>query len=138
MVGRGASWKVFSPMRPLANLSSMYEFMPSMIETTAIRKVTPIRTPIIEKAVFSFCVRIVWAASRTASRITISGRRLSVHLVAGDLAVADDDGPLRMLRHVRFVRHDHDGLALFVEPLEHPEDLLGGGAVQVARGFVRQ
>src|SRR5688572_14444210 len=135
-VGFRASWKVFSPIRRLANWSSMYTFIPWMIDTTAIRNVTPISTPIAENAVLSFWVRRVCAASRTASRTFISGRYLAVHPVARDAPVPDHHRPFRVLGDVGFVGHDHDGLALLVQGLEHPEDLFGGGRVEVAGRFV--
>ncbi len=68
MLGRWRSSKVFAPMRVLANRSTMYRFIPWTIETTAMRNVTPIRTPISEKKLFSFCARMVRNAIRTASR----------------------------------------------------------------------
>ena len=45
----------------------MYTFMPWMIETTAIRNVTPISTPISEKKLLSFWARMVRNAIPTAS-----------------------------------------------------------------------
>ncbi len=41
--------------------------MPCTIDTTAIRKVTPINTPMSEKKLLSFCARIVRRAMPTAS-----------------------------------------------------------------------
>ena len=41
--------------------------MPVTMDTTAIRNMTPISTPMSEKKLLSFCVRIVRRASRTAS-----------------------------------------------------------------------
>jgi len=51
-----------------ANLSVMYRFIPCTTETTAMRNITPMNTPTIEKALFSFCARRVWRARRIASK----------------------------------------------------------------------
>ena len=67
MLGRWRSSKVLAPMSALANRSTMYRFMPCTIDTTAIRKVTPISTPMSEKKLLSFCARIVRSAMPTAS-----------------------------------------------------------------------
>ena len=67
MAGMRRTSKLFTPISPLANRSSMYWFMPWTMETTAMRKVTPISTPMSEKKLFSFCVRMVRSAIRTAS-----------------------------------------------------------------------
>ena len=67
MLGRWRSSKVLAPTRVLANRSTMYRFMPWTIDTTAMRKVTPISTPISEKKLLSFCARMVRSAIRTAS-----------------------------------------------------------------------
>jgi len=45
--------------------------MPFTIDQAAIRNVTPMKTPIREKPLFSFCARIVCRASRTASQTGI-------------------------------------------------------------------
>ena len=45
----------------------MYRPMPSTIETTAMRNITPMVTPISVKKLFSFWARIWARASRTAS-----------------------------------------------------------------------
>src|SRR5207237_10088739 len=42
--------------------------MPSTTDTTAMRNITPMKTPMIEKPLLSFCARMVWKARRTASR----------------------------------------------------------------------
>jgi hypothetical protein len=47
--------------------------MPPTIDTTAIRKVTPIITPRRVKKLLSFCTQICWRARRTASRKGIGG-----------------------------------------------------------------
>ena len=44
----------------------MYRVIPATIDTTAIRKVTPIVTPMTVKKLLSFCTRMVSKASRTA------------------------------------------------------------------------
>ena len=54
MLGRCRSSKVFAPTSVLANLSTMYRFIPCTMETTAMRKVTPMRTPTSEKKLLSF------------------------------------------------------------------------------------
>ena len=59
MLGRWRSSKVLTPISALANWSSMYTFMPCTMDTTAMRKVTPISTPISEKKLLSFCARMV-------------------------------------------------------------------------------
>src|ERR1043165_2795620 len=133
------SWNVFRPTSRLANLSSMYTFMPCTIETTAMRKVTPISTPSREKKLLSFWTRIVSSAMRTASRSIISGGGLpGIRGVARHAAVAEHDDSRRVGRDVGLVGdHDH-GLPLGVEGLEHPHDLLARGAVEVAGGLVRE
>ena len=49
--------------------------MPSTIETTVMRNITPMQTPMSVKKLLSFWTRMVWRASRTASNrgITASG-----------------------------------------------------------------
>src|SRR2546423_9428621 len=42
--------------------------MPSTTDTTAMRNITPMKTPMIENPLLSFCARMVWKARRTASR----------------------------------------------------------------------
>src|SRR4029077_8950107 len=140
MAGKRRTSKVFTPIRPLANRSCMYRFIPWTIETTAMRKVTPIRTPIREKKLLSFCARMVRRARRMASK---SGIRVSCSLVPRaavtfDPAVAQGDDPGRAGRDVRLVRHHDDGLAARVQLAEDPHDLLAGHAVEIARGLVRQ
>ena len=62
---------MLAPTRVFANLSTMYRFIPCTMETTAMRKVTPISTPTREKKLLSFCVRMVRSAIRTASSSSI-------------------------------------------------------------------
>src|SRR5687767_5886266 len=107
----------------------MYTFMPCTMETTAIRKVTPISTPRSEKKLLSFWVRIVVSAMPTASLSIMSGRRFPARGVAGDPAVPKDHHPLGMRGDVGFVGHHDDGLPLVVQSLEDPHDLLAGRAV---------
>src|SRR5215213_8859930 len=98
----------------------MYTFMPWTIETTAIRKVTPIKTPSRLKKLFSFWLRIVASAIRTASMNGMSGRGGPLGLlVARDPSVLQSDHPLRVGGDFGLVSHDHDRLALAVEPVEH-------------------
>ena len=53
----------------------MYRFMPWTIDTTAIRNVTPMSTPISEKKLLSFWARMVRSAMRTASKKGTQARR---------------------------------------------------------------
>ena len=46
----------------------MYGFIPSTMVTTAIRNMTPISTPTMEKLLLSFCAQIMRSASRMASK----------------------------------------------------------------------
>src|SRR5258705_10587901 len=48
--------------------SVMYRLMPPTIDTTAMRKVTPIITPSRVKKLLSFCTQICWRARRIASK----------------------------------------------------------------------
>src|SRR6476619_6677753 len=57
------------------------------METTAIRNITLIVTPMRVKKLFSFWTRICWRARRTASKIGMLGLRKSVGLVSGGTAV---------------------------------------------------
>ena len=43
-----------------------------------------------------------------------------------------------MLRDARVVGHDDHRVALFLKPIEKPDDLRAGAGVQVAGGFVGQ
>ncbi len=65
--GRCRSLKVFRPISVLAKRSSMYTFMPCTMDTTAIRNITPISTPMSEKKLLSFWARIAPIAIRIAS-----------------------------------------------------------------------
>ncbi len=66
--GNCRSRNVFTPRIVPANLSVMYRFMPCTTDTTAIRNITPMNTPTMEKALFSFCDRMVCRARRMASK----------------------------------------------------------------------
>src|SRR5688572_32916197 len=89
----------------------MYTFMPCTMETTAIRKVTPISTPRSEKKLLSFWVRIVVSAMPTASLSIMSGRCLPATGVTRDQAVPEDDHRLGMAGDVGVVGHHDDRLS---------------------------
>src|SRR3970282_1186338 len=113
--------------------------IPGTIDTTAIRKVTPISTPISEKKLLSFWVRRVSSASPMASLICMSGRRQpGVRRVAGDPAVAQHHDSGGMGGDVGLVGDHDDGLAPAVQMVEDPQNLLAGGAVQIDGGLVGQ
>src|SRR5262245_65569130 len=57
-------------------------------------------------------------------------------LVRLDLAVADEDRAVRVVRDVALVRDQDDRVALIVQPLEQLHDLLAGGRVEVAGRLV--
>src|SRR6476620_11461223 len=107
----------------------MYTFMPWMIETTAIRNVTPISTPISEKKLLSFWDRMVPRAMRIASKMGMLGRRAPREAVALDPPVAQHHHALGVRRDVGLVGHHHHGLPLSVQLAEDPHDLLAGRAV---------
>ena len=95
------------PTSRLANWSSMYTFMPWMMDTTAMRKVTPISTPIREKKLLSFCDRMVRSAIRTASRSGTYAaaprlsRSLSTRPSRSAELVSQDGGKSWTLQYVR-------------------------------------
>ncbi len=66
--GRRRKLYVFTPMILPAKSFSTYWLIPSTIETTAMRNITPIMTPSSVKKLFSFWTRIVSSARRMASR----------------------------------------------------------------------
>jgi len=66
-IGRRRSWKVFTPNSVWANFSVMYRFTPFTIDHAPMSEATPMNTPSREKPLFSFWVRIVWRARRSAS-----------------------------------------------------------------------
>src|SRR5574338_411109 len=138
MLGRCRSWKVLMPTSLSANCSSMYTFMPCTMETTAIRNVTPMSTPISEKKLLSFCAQMARRAMRTASSSGISGGALAHGAVGRHLAVAEGDDPLGAGRDVGLVGHHDDRLSLRMQLLEHRHDFLAGGAVEVAGRLVGQ
>src|SRR6266849_2007996 len=110
--------------------------MPSTIDTTAIRNITPIVTPRSVKKLFSFCTRICASASRMASRNGIyflvrgcvdlarfhpRGENL-FPFIAGDHSVAKNHNAPCVRGDVSFVRdHDHS-LTLTRQLLEHFPD----------------
>src|SRR5215212_6872994 len=113
------------------------------METTAMRKVTPIITPRSVKKLLSFWARICESASRTASRKGMGTVLQSdlrdeprLRVVAGDQPVAEDDHAPRVRGDVGLVGDHDDGLALRRQLLEDAHDLLGGLRVEVARGLV--
>src|SRR4051812_38704545 len=135
--------------------------MPPTIDTTAMRKVTPIITPSRVKKLLSFCTQICCSARRMASKkgmtesYSLTRRRAGrpdgrpwsgrdaelldegrAALVGRNEAVAKHDDATRVLGDVRFVRHHDHRLPLVGEALEHPHDLLGGRGVEVAGGLV--
>ncbi len=61
-----------------------------------------------------------------------------VSLVHLDLPVHDMQGSLRVPGNIRVVRDQHDGVALFVQMIEHLHDFRACLAVQVACGLVSQ
>src|SRR5688572_4198517 len=62
------SVKVFTPRMRAANSSVMYRLIPSTIDTTAMRNITPIMTPRSVKKLLSFWTLICARASRTDSK----------------------------------------------------------------------
>src|SRR6266542_471694 len=123
--------------------------MPSTIDTTAMRNITPIVTPSRVKKLFSFCTRICASASRMASTngtgllvrgvnlaALDAGRIIRGLLVAGDHAVKQYDNASRMRGDVGFVRHHDHRLPLTGKLLEHPHDLRRGRRIQIPRGLV--
>src|SRR5512138_544787 len=132
MLGRCRSSNVLAPMSVLAKRSTMYRFMPCTIDTTAIRKVTPISTPIREKKLLSFWVRMVRNAIPTASSRRILGGRTPGETVALDPAVPQHHHPLGVGGDVGLVGHHDHGLAGRMEVGEDSHDLLAGDAVEVA------
>src|SRR5690606_41331130 len=113
----------------------MYTFIPCTMDTTAMRKVTPISTPISEKKLLSFCAAMVRSAIRTASKTGMLGGHLGVPGVGVEAAVPQHHHPLGVGRKARPVGHHHDGLSLAVQLGADPHDLLAGGAVEVAGRF---
>src|SRR5262249_53899505 len=112
----------------------MYRSSPSVMATTAITEETPIRIPSTVRSERSLLARSDANAMRTASENGMSGPPL----VALDLSVADVDRAVRVLRDVALVGDDDDGVAVLVQLLEQPHDLLARGRVEVARGLVGQ
>src|SRR3989442_3590271 len=102
--------------------------MPCTTDTTAMRNITPMNTPMRENRLFNFWARICCSASRTASKRCTSGRS---GLVRGDEAVAQRHYALGVRRDVGFVRHHHHGLPLAVQCGEHVHDLAARGRVEV-------
>src|ERR1044072_2466532 len=96
---------------------------------------TPMNTPSSEKPLFSFCVRIVWSARRSASNSGMSG---GLELVAGDEPVAQRHNARRVGGDVVFVCPHHDRLPLGVQLPESRHDLGAGGGIELPRALVRQ
>src|SRR5437016_10033757 len=107
--------------------------MPFTIDHAPIRTVTPMNTPIVENTLFSFCARIIWSASRIASK---KGTLRRLQLVRGDHAVAQRDDPGGVGRNVVLVRDHDDRLAPAVQGAEHLHQLGAGGRVEVSGGLV--
>src|SRR6478752_5436774 len=112
--------------------------MPCTIDTTAIRKVTPISTPISEKKLLSFWVRMVRNAIPTASSRPMLGGGAPGEPVTLHPAVAQQHDALGMGRDVRLVGHHDHRLPGRVQVGEGLHDLLAGDAVEVAGGLVRE
>src|SRR5689334_21523455 len=138
MLGRCRSSNVLAPISVLANRSTMYRFMPCTIDTTAMRKVTPISTPISEKKLLSFWLRMVRNAMPTASSWPMLGGRAPRQPVAFHAPVAQHHHPLGVGRDVGLVGHHDHRLTRGVQIGEHFHDLLAGDAVQVSGRLVGQ
>src|SRR5271166_6911042 len=76
--------------------------------------------------------------SRSAVSATIyhSASRLSDFFVALHFSVADVDHAPGVHGDVVFVGHQHDGVALVMQPGEQRHNLVAGRGIQRARGFV--
>src|SRR2546422_3692317 len=107
--------------------------MPFTTDQAPIRNVTPMKTPIVENPLFSFCARIIWSASRSASK---KGTLGGVQLVRGDHAVAQRHDAGSVSRNVVLVRDHDDRLAPVVQVAEHLHQLRAGGRVEVPGGLV--
>src|SRR6267143_5802824 len=107
--------------------------MPFTTDQAPIRNVTPMKTPIVENTLFSFCARIICSASRIASK---NGTLGGLELVRGDHAVAQRDDAGRVGRNVMLVRDHHDRLAPAVQVAEHLHELGASGRVEVSGGLV--
>src|SRR5438045_3328098 len=105
--------------------------------TTAITEETPIRMPSTVRSERSLFDRREATAMAMASEKGISGPPHS-SLVRLDPAVADVDGAMGMVGDVALVGDHDDRVALAVQLLEQPHDLLAGGGVEVAGGLVRE
>src|SRR2546427_12531136 len=90
-------------------------------------------TPIVENTLFSFCARIIWSASRIASK---KGTLRRLQLVRGDHAVAQRDDLGGVGCNVVLVRDHDDRLAPAVQVAEHLHQLGAGGRVEVSGGLV--
>src|SRR5437762_14261732 len=104
--------------------------------TTAITEETPIRIPSTVSSERSLFDRREAMAMAMASEKGTSGPPHLASLVRLDLAVADVDGAMRVVRDVALVGDQDDRVALAVQLLEQPHDLLPGGAVEVPGGLV--
>src|SRR2546426_293337 len=98
---------------------------------------TPMNTPSSEKPLFNFWARMVWSASRRASKTGIWGLG-GLALVRGDQPVAQRHDASCVRCDVVLVRHHHDGLALAVQLREHLHDLAARRGIEVPGGLVRE
>ena len=99
--------------------------------TTAITELTPMRMPSTVRKERSLLARSDCRAMAMASE-----KGMALPGVALDLAVPDAQGPVRVGRDVGLVGDQDDGVALGVQPLEEPHDLLAGLGIEVPRGLV--
>ena len=67
--------------------------MPWTIETTAIRNITPISTPMSENTLLSFCVHMLRSAIMIASNACTLGRLTPIEPVAFDPPILEDHDP---------------------------------------------
>src|SRR5438477_9575733 len=107
--------------------------MPFTTDQAPIRNVTPMKTPIVENTLFSFCARIIWSASRIASK---KGTLRRLPLVRGDHAVGTRDDTGGVGGNVVLGRHHDDRLAAAVQVAEHLHQLGAGGRVEVPGGLI--
>src|SRR6478735_8363591 len=107
----------------------------------AVIVVTTARMPMTMPSVVS-TPRLLFAAIADMAILKDSERSrpsfMSAALVALDQAVAQAHHAVRVRRDVVLVRDQDDGVALGVQVAEHRHDLLPGGGVEVAGGFVGQ
>src|SRR5438128_12146445 len=109
--------------------------MPFTTDQAPIRNVTPMKTPIVENTLFSFCARIIWSASRSASK---KGTLGGLQLVRGDHAVAQRHDADRVSRNVVLERDHDDLLAAVVKVAEQLLQLTSGARADVGAGHFRE